>query len=58
MVADAHRRRKFDEASSLAANAEELSKEIDKINGMLGQLDFAGLYTSPNGEQGSMEMLT
>lgn len=55
MVADAQRRRKFDEASSLAANAEELGKEIDKINGMLGQLDFAGLYTGPNGEQ-SMEV--
>ncbi|KAK2808691.1 hypothetical protein FQN50_004556 [Emmonsiellopsis sp. PD_5] len=44
MIADANRRRKFDEASSLAQNAEDLSKEIDRVNGMIGQLDFEGLY--------------
>ncbi|PGH23098.1 hypothetical protein AJ80_02872 [Polytolypa hystricis UAMH7299] len=44
MIADAHRRRKFDEASSLAQNVEELSKEIDRINGMISRLDFQGLY--------------
>ena len=43
-VADADKRRKFDEAGSLAQNAEDLSKEIDSIQGQLGQLDFAGAY--------------
>ncbi|OAT10812.1 vacuolar segregation protein [Blastomyces gilchristii SLH14081] len=45
MIADAYRRRKYDEASSLAQNAEDLSKEIDRVNGMIGQLDFEGLYS-------------
>ncbi|EEP75373.1 conserved hypothetical protein [Uncinocarpus reesii 1704] len=49
MVADANRRRKFDEAKSLAINGEDLGKEIDKLNGMLGQLDFAGVYLN-NGD--------
>jgi len=44
MVADANRRRKFDEVSSLAQNIEDLSKEIDQINGQLAQLDFAAAY--------------
>ena len=43
-IADANKRRKFDEVSSLAQNAEELGKEIDRVQGQLGQLDFAGLY--------------
>ena len=45
MIADANRRRKFDEVSSLAQNVEDLSNEIDSINGMLGQLDFEGAYS-------------
>ncbi|KAL0264844.1 carboxypeptidase Y-deficient [Diplodia seriata] len=45
MIADANRRRKFDEVSSLAQNVEDLSKEIDQINGQLSQLDFAAAYT-------------
>ncbi|KAJ9193648.1 hypothetical protein DTO164E3_7740 [Paecilomyces variotii] len=45
MIADANRRRKFDEVSSLAMNVEDLSREIDRINGMLAQLDFEGVYT-------------
>lgn len=44
MIADANRRRKFDEVSSLAMNVEDLSKEIDRVNGMLGQLDFESVY--------------
>ena len=44
MIADANKRRKFDEVSSLAQNVEDLSKEIDQVNGMLGQLDFVGAY--------------
>lgn len=49
-VADANKRRKFDEVSSLARNVEDLSKEIDQVQGQLGQLDFAGAYgvQSPN----------
>ncbi|KAI9833919.1 MAG: hypothetical protein M1819_003428 [Sarea resinae] len=46
MIADANRHRKFDEVASLAQNVEDLSKEIDQVNGMLSQLDFAGAYTS------------
>ena len=43
-VANANKRRKFDEVSSLAQNVEDLSKEIDHVQGQLGQLDFAGAY--------------
>ena len=43
-IADASKRRKFDEVSSLAQNAEELGKEIDQVQRQLGQLDFAGVY--------------
>ena len=45
MIADANRRRKFDEVSSLAVNIEDLSREIDRVNGMLDGLDFEGVYT-------------
>ena len=43
-IADANRRRKFDEAASLAQNVEDLSSEIDRLQDQLGQLDFAGAY--------------
>ena len=43
-VADANKRRKFDEVSSLVQNLEDLSREIDQVQGQLGQLDFAGAY--------------
>lgn len=46
MIADANRRRKFDEVSSLAVNVEDLSREIDSVNGMLAGLDFEGVYTA------------
>lgn len=45
MIADANRRRKFDEVSSLAVNNEDLTREIDRVNGMLDNLDFEGAYT-------------
>ncbi|KKA24332.1 Vacuolar segregation protein (Pep7) [Rasamsonia emersonii CBS 393.64] len=51
MIADANRRRKFDEVSSLALNIEDLSREIDRINGMLNQLDFEGVYTGASNHQ-------
>jgi hypothetical protein len=44
MIADANRRRKFDEVSSLAMNVEDLTREIDRVNGMLDGLDFEGAY--------------
>ncbi|KAH8424259.1 carboxypeptidase Y-deficient [Aspergillus melleus] len=45
MIADANRRRKFDEVSSLAMNVEDLTREIDRVNGMLDGLDFESVYT-------------
>lgn len=42
----ANKRRKFDEVSSLAQNVEDLSREIDQVQGQLAQLDFAGVYYS------------
>ena len=44
----ANKNRRFDEATSLAKNAEDLSSEVDRIQGQLGQLDFAGAYGSPS----------
>ncbi|KAL8947512.1 MAG: hypothetical protein Q9222_006217 [Ikaeria aurantiellina] len=46
-IADASKRRKFDEVSSLSQNVEDLGKEIDQVQGQLGQLDssFAGVYS-------------
>ncbi|KAF1850698.1 uncharacterized protein K460DRAFT_270353 [Cucurbitaria berberidis CBS 394.84] len=44
MVGNATKHRRFDEVSSLAQNLEDLSQEIDQVNGQLGQLDFAGAY--------------
>ena len=43
-VADANKRRKFDEVSSLSQAVEDLTQEVDRIQGQLGQLDFAGAY--------------
>lgn len=51
MIADANRRRKFDEVSSLAVNSEDLSREIDRVNGMLDGLDFEGVYTTTSQPQ-------
>ena len=45
MVADANKRRKFDEVAALAGNVEEISKEIDGVQNMLAGLDFEGAYT-------------
>ncbi|KAF1354289.1 hypothetical protein EJ07DRAFT_182656 [Lizonia empirigonia] len=49
MVADATRRRRFDEQTSLALNLEDLKREIDQVSGQLGQLDFAGVYARDGG---------
>lgn len=44
MVADAKKGRKFNEVQALSGNVDDLTREIDAVNGMLGQLDFAGVY--------------
>lgn len=46
MIADANKRRKFDEVSALSGNVEDLSREIDQIQGQLAQMDFAGAYAA------------
>jgi len=44
MFADAQRRRKFEEVDSLGRNLEDLGKEVDQVQGMLGGLDFESAY--------------
>ncbi|KAF2723003.1 hypothetical protein K431DRAFT_220991 [Polychaeton citri CBS 116435] len=50
MIADANKKRKFDEVSALAGNVEDLSKEIDQIQGQLSGMDFATAYAFDGGE--------
>lgn len=49
MIAEASRRRKFDEVSALSQNVEDLSKDIDQIQSQLSQMDFASAYTADAG---------
>lgn len=44
MIADANKRRKFDEVGSLAQNVEDLTREIDQIQAQLAGMDFASAY--------------
>jgi rabenosyn-5 len=44
MLNDARKRRKFDEVQSLSLNVDDLTREIDSVNGQLAQLDFATAY--------------
>lgn len=44
MIADANKRRKFDEVSALSQNVEDLSREIDQIQSQLAGMDFASAY--------------
>jgi len=53
MIADANRRRKFDEVAALAVNVEDLSREIDQIQGQIAGLDFEGVYGGAGGGLGS-----
>ncbi|KAK4987039.1 carboxypeptidase Y-deficient [Elasticomyces elasticus] len=46
MIADANKRRKFDEVSSLASNVEDLSREINQIQSQIAGMDFAGAYAA------------
>lgn len=45
-IADASKRRRFDEVSSLKQNVEDIGREIDQVQGQLSQLDFAGAYSA------------
>ena len=45
-LADAKKRRHFDEAAALKQAVDDLGSEIDQVQGQLGQLDFAGAYHS------------
>jgi len=51
MIAEANKRRKFDEVAALAGNVEDLSREIDGIQGMLTNLDFEGAYRDAGTQQ-------
>lgn len=46
MLADSQRRRKFEEVESLGRNLEDLGREIDGVQRMLGGLDFEGAYVA------------
>ena len=46
MVADANRRRRFDEVGALAQNLKDLSTEINTLIGQIERLDFAGAYSA------------
>ncbi|KAI9695339.1 MAG: carboxypeptidase Y-deficient [Bogoriella megaspora] len=50
MVADANKRRKFDEVSALAQSLEDLGKEVDTIQKRLEGLDFEGAYRKGQGQ--------
>lgn len=46
MITSANQRRKFDEVAALSQNVEDLSQEIDQIQGQLSQMDFAAAYAA------------
>ncbi|KXT14206.1 hypothetical protein AC579_7551 [Pseudocercospora musae] len=46
MIADANKRRKFDEVSALSQNVEEITKEVDQIQAQLAGMDFASAYAA------------
>lgn len=48
MVADANKRRKFDEVAALAGNVEDLSSEIDQVQKMLDGMDWEGAFAAAN----------
>lgn len=52
MVADANKRRKFDEVAALAGNVEDLSLEIDQVQKMLDGMDWDGAYAAANSGSG------
>lgn len=44
MIADANKRRKFDEVAALSGNVEDLDREIDVLRGRIESMDFGGAY--------------
>lgn len=44
MIADANKRRKFDEVAALTGNVEDLDREIDLLQGQIAGMDFQGAY--------------
>lgn len=44
MVDEARKKRRFDEVKALIGNVEDLDREIDTLQGMLGNLDFESAY--------------
>ncbi|KAF7869893.1 hypothetical protein EAF04_004677 [Stromatinia cepivora] len=57
MVADARKRRKFDEVEALRTNLTDMQREIDSVNGMIEQLDFEGVYRRETEGGGSAGVL-
>lgn len=51
MIADANKRRKFDEVAALAGNVEDLSTEIDSVQKLVDNLrgEFDSVYTGGGG---------
>ena len=49
MLADARKRRKADEVTSLTQNVQDLSREIDHINLVLSGMDFQGAHEALGG---------
>lgn len=45
MIADANKRRKFDEVAALSGNVEDLDREIDLLQNQIAGMDFVGAYT-------------
>jgi len=45
MIADANKRRKFDEVAALTGNVEDLDHEIDSLRAQISQMDFQAAYT-------------
>ncbi|KAL1305478.1 hypothetical protein AAFC00_002354 [Neodothiora populina] len=44
MIADANKRRKFDEMAALTGNVEDLDREIDSLQSQIQAMDFRGAY--------------
>lgn len=49
-LADARRKRRFEDVRTLVENVEELGREVDAVQKQLEGLDFAGVYSSGVGD--------
>jgi len=52
MLAEARKKRRFDEVNALVGNLEDLGREVDTVRGMVEGLDFRGVYTGDAGGGG------